>query len=50
MNDSVQMFGMKNMLYVAELLLIISGLLKTVLYYIMSIDPGIMGVLAFGRI
>jgi hypothetical protein len=41
---------MKNIRYVAALLLIISGVLHIVLYFKTPDDPGIMGVLAFGII
>ena len=41
---------MKNIRYVAALLLIISGVLHIVLYFKTPNDPGIMGVLAFGII
>lgn len=39
---------MKNIRYVAAMLLIISGVLHIVLYFRTPHDPGIMGVLAFG--
>jgi hypothetical protein len=41
---------MKNIRYVAALLLIISGVLHIALYFKTPNDPGIMGVLAFGII
>jgi uncharacterized membrane protein HdeD (DUF308 family) len=41
---------MKNIRYVAAMLLIISGVLHIVLYFKTPHDPGIMGVLAFGII
>ncbi len=41
---------MKNIRYVAALLLIISGVIHIVLYFKTPDDPGIMGVLAFGII
>jgi hypothetical protein len=41
---------MKNIRYVAAMLLIISGILHIVLYFKTPHDPGIMGVLAFGII
>jgi len=41
---------MKNIRYVAAMLLIISGVLHIVLYFKTPNDPGIMGVLAFGII
>ena len=41
---------MKNIRYIAALLLIISGVLHIVSYFKTPNDPGIMGVLAFGII
>jgi hypothetical protein len=41
---------MKNIRYVAAMLLIISGVLHIVLYFKTPHDPGILGVLAFGII
>ena len=41
---------MKNIRYVAAMLLIISGALHIVLYFKTPHDPGILGVMAFGII
>jgi uncharacterized membrane protein HdeD (DUF308 family) len=41
---------MKNIRYLAAILLIIAGVLHIVLYFKTPHDPGIMGVLAFGVI
>jgi uncharacterized membrane protein HdeD (DUF308 family) len=41
---------MKNIRYVAAMLLIISGVLHIVMYFKTPHDPGIMGVLIFGII
>jgi uncharacterized membrane protein HdeD (DUF308 family) len=41
---------MKNIRYVAAMLLVIAGVLHVVLYFKTPNDPGIMGVLAFGII